>query len=141
MSLVMNDVRNCPTAQIPPARSADTRETKKMILRMVSGTGGRWSRAGVAYVKVLREARCRITPPRASPVRRRAGSGGVRGQPRVTVDEPVVGFPSVNGGVVGRPPRRPVKNVGICPDVTHHTTPAARATVRERITTVSTAGV
>jgi hypothetical protein len=51
-------------------------------------------------------------------------------------------FPSLpSGGVVGRPPRRPVKNEGICPEVTHQTTPAARATVRERITTVSTPGV
>jgi hypothetical protein len=34
-----------------------------------------------------------------------------------------------------------VKNNGICPEVTHQTTPAARATVRETIITVSTCRV
>jgi hypothetical protein len=71
----------------------------------------------------------------------RGGSVGGRGQLWVAV-EPGAEISSLpKGGVVGRPPRRPVKNEGICPEVTHQTTPAARATVSERITTVSTGRV
>jgi hypothetical protein len=129
-------------AQIPPARRPPTSATMSTILRMVRIAGGRWSLANGVYVKVGRDERCRTTPDRRpSAALRRGGSVWARGQLRVAVDPGAEISSLPKGGVVGRPPRRPVKNEGIWPEVTHQTTPAARATVSDRIITVSTGRV